>query len=260
MTKKDYNIKLVTKWEYPKDGEDLRPLIAMPNLPKPLHGMAPRTLLGKPAWDEMRKSCYEAAGMKCEVCGAEVGKDIKKIQLHAHEVYNIDYKKGTSTFVRCVALCARCHLGGIHTGRAITLFKHNNPLYPKEFLLSGAENAFKLVYEYNQEHHGADVRLYSTFLDYLKNDDLRPEMERLIDNYRVKFYEEDKKSLADWGKWKLIIGNKEYLTKYENYQAWEEAMQKAEDTDNARLLQKEITTKFSGGVYDEIDKILDANK
>ena len=43
---KQYDVKLIDRWTPPKEGEDIRPLIAMPNLPKPTHAMAPRTLLG----------------------------------------------------------------------------------------------------------------------------------------------------------------------------------------------------------------------
>lgn len=137
VTKKilsQYDVKLVTEWKAPKEDWEMRSLIAMPNIPKPLHGPGcqPRTVLGATTWNRMRNACYTLAGMKCEICGAKVGTDIEKRQLHAHEVYDIDYANGTSTFVRCVALCAECHLACIHTGRALTLYRRGNPLYPKE--------------------------------------------------------------------------------------------------------------------------------
>ena len=113
VTKKilsQYDVKLVTEWKAPKDGEDLRARIPRPNIPKPLHGPGcqPRTIFGAGTWNRMRNACYNLAGMKCEICGAKVGVDIEKRQLHAHEVYDIDYANGTSTFIRCVALCAEC--------------------------------------------------------------------------------------------------------------------------------------------------------
>ena len=37
-----FNVEYVTKWEPPKDGEDMRALIAMPNIPKPTHGLSTR--------------------------------------------------------------------------------------------------------------------------------------------------------------------------------------------------------------------------
>ena len=212
-----YDVKLVTEWKLP-DGNDLRSLISMPNLPKPTHGdrMQPRTIFGATTWNRMRNVCYEAANFTCEICGAKVGVDIEKRQLHSHELFQIDYKKGTSTFVRCVALCAKCHLGGLHTGRAYTLHRNGNVLYPKDFLLEGARNAFSIAASYNEAHPESPIRLYKTWIDYLKCEDLREEMERLIKEYGIKFYAEDPKKMAKWADWKVIIGDREYPTPYKN--------------------------------------------
>lgn len=264
MTKKGYDIKLVTEWHPPIQdayGEvDMRPLVAMVNLPKPLHGMAPRTLLGASTWNHMRKACYAEADYQCEICGARVGVDIEKRQLHAHEVYRIDYEKGESVFVRCVALCALCHLGCIHTGRACTLHRNGNPLYPKEFLLEGAEHAFKIISAYNKDHPQAGLRAYQTFIDYLKCEDLKGEMEMLIDKYGIRFYGEDVKKMAPWGEWVLKIGEQEYPTPYKSEKEWKEAMEEAGKKDTARILQKSMKEKFSGKVYDDLDKILNEIK
>lgn len=255
VTKKilsQYDVKLVTEWT-PPEGDDLRPLIAMPNIPKPTHGLAPRTLLGVTAWNRMRKHAYTQADDTCEICGA---KPENLRHRHGHEVYSINYEKGTVTFQRVLCVCALCHLGCIHTGRAITLFKQSNPLYPKEFLLEGAEHSFKIINEYNRDHPGADLRAYSTFLDYLKVEELREPMEELIEKYGTKFYMEDEKKMAKWGDWKLIIGAREYPTPYQNEKAWREAMEERGEKDTVRLLQKNAEERFSGGVYDELNAIL----
>lgn len=256
MTKKEmldkYDIKLVTKWSPPSE-DDLRPLIAMPNLPKPMHALAPRTLLGASTWNHMRKFCYSKANDTCEICG---NKPEKLRHRHAHEVYEIDYKKGEARFVRAFCVCALDHLGCIHTGRAITLFKQGNPLYPKEFLLEGAEKAFKIISEYNKDHPDADLRAYATYLDYLKCEDLRSEMEGLIEQYNVKFYMEDPKKVAKWEKWKLIIGDQEYPTPYKDMKAWEEAMAERAKSDSARIMQQNMQERFSGEVYDELNNLI----
>lgn len=249
---KKYDVKLITKWT-PPEGDDLRPLIAMPNLPKPTHALAPRTLLGASTWNHMRKACYYDADNTCEICG---DKPENLRHRHAHEVYEIDYEKGEVRFVRAFCICALDHLGCIHTGRAITLFKQGNPLYPKEFLLEGAEKAFTIISSYNRDHPAADLRAYSTFLEYLKCDELREPMEKLIEKYDMKFYQEDPKKMAKWSDWKLIIGNREFPTPYANQKEWEEAMKARGEQDTARLLQKNIEEKFSGGVYDELNKII----
>lgn len=249
---KEYDVKLITKWE-PPEGEDLRPLIAMPNLPKPTHALAPRTLLGVGTWNHMRKACYAKADNTCEICG---DKPENLRHRHAHEVYGIDYEKGTVKFVRAFCICALDHLGCIHTGRAITLYKAHSPLYPKEFLLEGAEKAFKTIYEYNQDHPGADLRAYVTFLEYLRCDELEKPMKELIDKYKMKFYMEDPKKVAPWDQWKLIIGSREFPTPYKTESDWKEAMKKRGEQDSARIMQKSIEEKFSGGVYNELDNII----
>lgn len=247
-----YDVKLITKWT-PPEGDDLRPLIAMPNLPKPTHALAPRTLLGAGTWNHMRKACYAEADDTCEICG---DKPESLRHRHAHEVYEIDYEKGEVKFVRAVCVCSLDHLGCIHTGRAITLFKQGNPLYPKEFLLEGAEKAFKTIYEYNKDHPRADLRAYATFLDYLKSDELKGPMEELIEKYEVKFYMEDPKKVASWGDWKLIIGSEEYPTPYKDMEAWQKAMEERGKKDSARILQKSVEEKFSGEVYKELENII----
>lgn len=244
MTKKDYDIKLVAKWECPKEGEDLRALISMPNIPKPCHGegMQPRTIFGPKSWNNMRRHCYQVANDTCEICGTRP-ENLR--QRHGHEAFDIDYEKGTATFVRVFCVCSLCHIFGIHTGRASSLHKSGNPLCPKEALIAGAENAFRIAYEYNKDHPEADLRLYSTWLDYLKQDDLREDMEGLIEKYKVKFYEEDKKKMAKWGDWKVVVFGKEYPTPYKNEKEWKEAMEAANLTDAARVYATK-KKKFEG--------------
>ena len=251
---KGYDVKLVTKWSPPKEGEDMRALIAMPNIPRPCHLINPRNVLGASTWNRIRKNCYALANNTCEICG---DKPDNLRHRHAHEVYDIDYEKGTVKFVRAFCICSLDHLGCIHTGRAITLFKQGNPLYPKDFLLEGAEKAFKTIYEYNKDHPKADLRAYITFLEYTKCEGLKKEMEALIKKYHVKFYAEDEKRMAKWKDWRLIIGNREYPTPYENEKAWKEAMEKQGDKDTDRILQKKMDKIFSGEVYNELNKILE---
>lgn len=235
------DLQYVTSWA-PPSGDDLRPLIAMPNIPRPCHSLAPRTVLGATEWNKMRKECYERANDTCEICG-ECPEDKRK--RHAHECYLIDYEKGTCTFVGVFCICALDHLGAIHTGRAITLYSKNSPLVTKEFLLEGAEKAFSLIHAYNKEHN-ADVRLYSTYIEYLKHDELREPMLELIKKYDVKFYSEDPKKIAPWGEWRLILDGEEYPTPYKNEKEWEKAMEK-----------KTYNDKFGKGVEINVRPLTD---
>ena len=250
--KNEYDIKIVDGWLPPKDGEDLRPLIGMPNIPRPLHGVNPRTILGASTWNHMRKRCYALADNTCEICGA---KPENLRHRHGHEVYEIDYAHGTAKFHRVYCVCSMCHLGCIHTGRALTLWKKKNPLYPTEFLLAGAEHAFKIISEYNKDNPKADLREYATFLDYLKHEELKGPMEELIKKYNIKFYKEAE-GMCEWKDWKLYIGSQEYATPYSNEKEWKATMEEKENQDTARLIQKKLEENFSGEVYEQIKQII----
>lgn len=164
---------------------------------------------------------------------------------NSHECFVIDYEQGTATFIGCFCLCKQCHLACIHNGRAITLYSKNSPLVTKEFLLEGAEKAFSLIHGYNKEHN-ADVRLYSTYIEYLKHDELREPMLGLIKKYDVKFYSEDPKKMAPWGSWRLVLDGEEYPTPYKNEKEWEKAMEK-----------KTYNDKFGKGVEINVKPLSD---
>lgn len=242
-------IERVDKWECP-DGTGV-PLITMPNVPRPLHGkgMQPRTIFGGTTWNFMRKQAYYNAHYKCEICGREP----EKRDLHAHELFSYDYNRTTGTFKRVVAICRTCH-DGIHSGRLLTMYKKGNPLYPKSYVLKVAENAFRLVSEYNKDAE-EELRLYSTYVDYLDMPELRNEMLALIKKYNVKFYEEHITKSKRWKGWRVIVGKNTYESPYKSQADWEEAM----EVMNQRDTQRNVTDPFSGGVFDEIDKMLAEN-
>lgn len=213
----EFDIEYITHWEPPK-GDDLRPLIAMPNLAKPCHGLAPRTLLGRKTWDAMRKACYAQADDTCEICGR---KPVDLRGRQSHEVYSIDYERGTAKFEKCVCLCKSDHLFGIHTGRALALYEKDSPLASRGQLLDGAEHAFEIIADYNADHPDEPpLRAYATFLDYLECPDLEGPMRDMIEQFHIKFYMEDPNKLAKWSDWRLIIGDTEYPTPYADESEW----------------------------------------
>ena len=242
---KGFACRLVDKWVAPEDGG--APILSMPNVPHPLHNLAPRTILGTTTWNHMRNRCYFEAGYKCEACGAKVKTEyydngavhhqyhddgtIAKRNLHAHELYTYDYEKGTARFERCVALCECCHVRFIHSGRMLTMYKQGDPLTTAERVLEGLEHGFEQIKKYNDEHKGGEkLRVYYAVIDYVDDPVIGEKVWDLIDKYNIEFYMPDgemyPKGVPVWGGWKLVIGNKEYDSPFHSQKEWEKAMEK----------------------------------
>ena len=65
-----------------------------PNIPKPLHGMNPRSILGKEWWDIKRREAYATHNYCCWACGIPKSKAKYHNWLEGHETYQINYKIG----------------------------------------------------------------------------------------------------------------------------------------------------------------------
>lgn len=91
-------------------------LLHHPPIPPPMHGLNPRTILGKVWWDDVRRQAYERNNQCCWACGVH-REDAKFYRrLEAHELYDIDYKRKRMKLREIVALCHACH-NYVHMGR-----------------------------------------------------------------------------------------------------------------------------------------------
>jgi len=90
-------------------------ILEQPLIPPPLHGLNPRSIMGRPAWDRMRKTIYARHGYRCAACGVRSKDALLKPWLEAHERFEIDWKTRTMTLVGMEPLCHACH-AFVHSG------------------------------------------------------------------------------------------------------------------------------------------------
>lgn len=152
-----------------------------PNIPKPLHGVAPRVVMGKEWWDMERRKSYASTGFLCAACGVSSEDALFFKHLEAHELYEIDYARGRMVFKETVPLCHACH-NFIHSGRMQALVDNGKmlPSKQKKILIHG-------------------------------NSILKP-----IEHLRPATPAE----CEEWGRWRLVFNGKEYKPKHKSLAAW----------------------------------------
>lgn len=249
----EYDLKTVLAWAAPK--EDGAPIIAMPNIPKPIHGLAPRTVLGDSTWQHMRKRCYFEAGYKSQISGIDLDRSSAQLRPNAHELYSYNYYTGEALFERAVCISPLEH-NFIHSGRMLTMYKKGNPLMPKSYLLAAVENGFRIIKEWNDAHpKERPLRVYYTFIEYAKTPSIANEIQELIEKYDIKFYRESFDTPSKWSDWHLKIGNRIYKTPYADINEWEKVMG-ANDLTNQNAAVDNI---LSSDLDQEIENILNAD-
>ena len=77
-------------------------------LPKSLHGINPRTIMGQAKWDKIKKAKLLEADHHCMACDEYVP-HVAGNYLECHEVYTIDLEKKEFQLADIVCLCKRCH-------------------------------------------------------------------------------------------------------------------------------------------------------
>jgi len=209
-----------TEWLAPEEN-DAR-ILTMPNIPRPLHTVAPRNYMGQTEWDKKRRRCYYDANYTDEIMGT----DLDKGKCQAHELYDFFYTTKTSVFKRVVCLSELTHQRGIHTGRMLSLYKKGSPLYSKKRVLEGVENTFRLIFEYNRLNSltsDKKIKPYYVWLDYLNEPELKKEVLALIKRYNIEFWiEYSVNEEESWGDWKLLYNNKEYRSPFNSEADWRE--------------------------------------
>ena len=146
-----------------------------------MHGMAPRGVLGRPWWDEIRQKAYRSTSYHCVACGVHKYKAKFRQHLEGHELYEIDYLLGRMEYVETVPLCHCCH-NYIHDGRLAALLDAGEITHGKYATII---------------QHG-DRILYAAGL----------QKEVYIGE------------MAEWGEWRLVVNDKEYQPKFKTPEEW----------------------------------------
>lgn len=204
---------------------ELQPeILTHPNIPKPLHGMNPRTIMGKAWWDRERKAVYAAQRHRCLACGIHKKEARYHRWLEAHEFYNIDFEQGRVEFSHLVALCHSCHQF-IHSGRLLAVTQKGE--MKKSKALEILQHGLMVLQRADKEQMAA-----AAGYEAIEERDLRPfyvaiyafhllkgEPEELAHKYAEEhgFWPEFH---APWSKWRLVLEGQEYASKFADYQEW----------------------------------------
>ena len=175
-------------------------LLQHPNIPKMLHGLAPRVIKGQDWWNKTRQEAYASTDYHCLACGVHKTQANYHQWLEAHEDYTIDYKKGEMKINKIIPLCHSCH-NFIHSGR-----------------LSVSGNIEKII---DIVEHGLtileanDLKAFPYTLHLAK--ELKINHKCKPCDYGIK---SEKDICQNWNEWKLIFEGKEYYSKFNNFDDW----------------------------------------
>jgi hypothetical protein len=167
-----------------------------------MHGMNPRTILGKEYWDKTRNKSYKDNEYCCYACGIHKLNAKKYKWLEAHELWNINYENGKCKIDKIVPLCHYCH-NFIHTGRLYMEYTNKKITYNeiKDILLHG----INILKENN-------LRMY--YFTYVLCRELG--IEEAI-NINIITYPEFK---VEWKDIYLLLENKKYYSKFKDIKEW----------------------------------------
>ena len=90
-------------------------------LPKSIHGISPRKIMGDAEWNKIKKEKQKIANHHCMCCGEYVSHKPGDY-LECHEIYNINIEKKECELKDVVCICHKCH-EYIHLGRLQMLLK-----------------------------------------------------------------------------------------------------------------------------------------
>jgi len=183
-------------------------ILTHPHIPKPLHGLSPRTIMGKEWWDKTRQEVYARYNYHCIACGVEKYNALGHKWLEGHEFWHIDYATGICTITSIEPLCNYCH-NFIHSGRLSMVIGKE---ISRDIAIKILEHGFKILADNKLECFPFTLKL----------------AENLGANtFGVKAYELPN-AIVDWSDWKLIWNGKTYQSTFSSIDEWVEYYRKGE--------------------------------
>lgn len=181
---------------------DTKPeILCHPHIPKPLHGINPRTINGKAWWDRIRQKVYQKYDYHCLGCGIHKSNAKGYKWLEAHEFWKIDLETGICRVNTIEPLCHYCH-NFIHSGRLSMIINKEKSIQEVKDIL---EHGLMILSENNLKAYPFTL----AFANLLK-----------VNTFNVMPQELPKENIS-WSEWKLIYNNKEYKSKFSNIKEWQ---------------------------------------
>lgn len=193
----------------------LRPeILQHPQIPKPLHGISPRSIMGQTWWDKQRFSIFNKQKNRCAVTGIHKNDFKHYTYLECHEIYDINYQTGEVKFVELVGLSPLCHRF-IHSGLLKVLYKTGR--ITKEFYEEVMTHGFNILADAGLEPN------VLTLLDWLYHTLSLSDTEigKRISHEQYKQLCEVKDNKIAWKSWYLLYNGKKYYSKFKNEKEWE---------------------------------------
>ena len=189
------NIKKATVYEHTEPV-----ILSHPHIPKPLHGLNPRTIKGTAWWDRERRKAYASTNYHCLACGIHKTDALIKPWLEAHEFYRIDYPKGIVTIERIVPLCHMCHRF-IHSGNLLN--DYFKGIVKQAQMVQILTHGVRILEKNNLEGFAFTIDLADQF-----------KIKHTVKPYSFAGHG------VKWGDWKLVFDGVEYPSKFKDVSEW----------------------------------------
>lgn len=189
-------------FEQPKFIGKLKPeILTHPNIPKPLHGISPRTIMGDSWWNTKRAEVYSSTNYHCSACGVHKSEAKGPTWLEAHEYWKIDYLTGKCEILSIEPLCHYCH-NFIHSGRLSMIMGTDKS---KREVLEILEHGFKIL-------SNNKLKCFPSTYEFA---------DRLgAETYGVMPYIIEENKTLKWSDYYLLWEGETYTSKYKDINDW----------------------------------------